>query len=233
MDYNNQRSRNDSTTTFQHTSMLTLTDDPRTKASASSPPWIVRTTTYLRYGTRMRCHYRKTNDHRREKCQRIIDTKTNRAMTVCFNYRYAPMRKVKEILASSNRRNHLVHFGGRSILPWRRLLQDGIVTRETRADCSYTRQHTIDLVNWWIDSEDTVFAMGDLRFYGRETPKNAESGITAESADRYCKKDPFALKVNENDKEMMGLYYNAEKCDGYFETNPYSVTESRSKIRCP
>jgi hypothetical protein len=79
--------------------------------------------------------------------------------------------------------------------------------------------HHFDLVNWWLDSSpQQVFALGDLRFYGRE---NAETRGVTEFYNRSrgsasATRDPFALKVHETDTRMAGLYFDAEKEDGYY-----------------
>ncbi|MPM73783.1 putative oxidoreductase YteT [bioreactor metagenome] len=79
--------------------------------------------------------------------------------------------------------------------------------------------HHFDLVNWWLGSEPvTVFAMGDLKFYGKA---NAEKrGVTQfynrARGSAIAAKDPFALHVKEDDENLMGLYYNAESEDGYY-----------------
>ena len=81
--------------------------------------------------------------------------------------------------------------------------------------------HHFDLVNWWINSKPViVFAMGDLKFYGKI---NAEKrGITefySRARDNaYAAKDPFALHITneEKDSRLRQLYYEAEHEDGYF-----------------
>jgi len=85
--------------------------------------------------------------------------------------------------------------------------------------------HHFDLVNWWIDSiPQTVFAMGDLKFYGQQ---NARARGESYSYDRYtghpeARNDPFALRLDEGNGEgvysgntLKGLYYDAEKDSGY------------------
>ena len=78
--------------------------------------------------------------------------------------------------------------------------------------------HHFDLVNWWIDSEpETVFAMGDLKFYGKI---NAERrGVTQfyqrARGSEIAAKDPFALHVKPTDEQLNALYYDAEHEDGY------------------
>ena len=160
-----------------------------------------------------------------EKCQQIIDTnkRSGRNVTVTFNYRYAPRNsKVKEVLKSGIVGEITsVHFewlldtchGADYFRRWHRnkVNSGGLMVHKAT--------HHFDLVNWWIDSEPvTVFAMGDLKFYGKI---NAEKrGITEfysrARGSEVAAKDPFALKVNEKDEALMGLYYNAESEDGYY-----------------
>ena len=160
-----------------------------------------------------------------EKCQQIIDTKkrTGKNLTVTFNYRYAPRNsKVKEVLKSGVVGEITsVHFewlldtchGADYFRRWHRnkVNSGGLMVHKAT--------HHFDLVNWWIDSEPvTVFAMGDLKFYGKI---NAEKrGITEfysrARGSKIAEKDPFALHIKESDENLMGLYYNAEDEDGYY-----------------
>lgn len=159
------------------------------------------------------------------KCQQIIDTikKTGRDLKVCFNYRYAPRNtKVKEILSSGAIGEIIsIHFewlldtahGADYFRRWHRDKRNngGLLVHKST--------HHFDLVNWWINSApETVYAMGDLRFYGKA---NAEKRGVTEFYSRtrgseVAAKDPFALKVAPENKDLMGLYYNAEHLDGYF-----------------
>ena len=160
-----------------------------------------------------------------EKCQQIIDTikRTGKHLTVTFNYRYAPhVTKVKEILRSGIVGDITsIHFewllstshGADYFRRWHRNKNNsgGLLVHKST--------HHFDLINWWLDSmPETVFAMGDLKFYGKE---NAEKrGITEfyqrARGNATAAKDPFALHVSKKDERLMGLYYNAEKEDGYF-----------------
>lgn len=160
-----------------------------------------------------------------EKCQQIIDTqkRTGRNVTVTFNYRYAPRNsKVKEVLQSGVVGEITsVHFewlldtshGADYFRRWHRnkVNSGGLMVHKAT--------HHFDLVNWWLDSEPvTVFAMGDLKFYGKI---NAEKRGITEFYSRarnnpIAAKDPFALKISPDDETTMGLYYNAEQEDGYY-----------------
>ncbi len=159
------------------------------------------------------------------KCQQIVDTihRTGRNLIVTFNYRYSPRNtKVKEIIQSGMVGDITsLHFewlldtchGADYFRRWHRNKNNsgGLLVHKAT--------HHFDLVNWWINSSPkTVFAMGDLKFYGKE---NAEKrGITQfysrARGNAIAAKDPFALHVKESDEGLMGLYYNAEKLDGYY-----------------
>lgn len=160
-----------------------------------------------------------------EKCQQIIDTKkkTGKNLTVTFNYRYAPRNtKVKEVLKEGIIGDVLsVHFewllntqhGADYFRRWHR------DKRNSGGLLVHKSTHHFDLMNWWLDAfPETVYAMGDLRYYGRE---NAEKRGVTEFYNRargseIAAKDPFALKVTEKDKTLKGLYYDAEHEDGYY-----------------
>jgi predicted dehydrogenase len=160
-----------------------------------------------------------------EKCQQIVDTveRTGKHLTVTFNYRYSPRNtKVKEVLSKGMVGDIVsVHFewlldtshGADYFRRWHR------DKRNSGGLLVHKATHHFDLVNWWLDSTpEQVYALGDLRFYGRE---NAEQrGVTefysrARGA-KNAKKDPFALKIRTKDERLRGLYLNAEKEDGYY-----------------
>ncbi len=160
-----------------------------------------------------------------EKCQQIIDTvkRTGKNLTVTFNYRYSPRNtKVKEIIKSGVVGEILsVHFewlldtahGADYFRRWHR------DKRNSGGLMVHKSTHHFDLVNWWLDTTpETVFAMGDLRFYGKT---NAESRGVTEFYNRSrgsatAAKDPFALKVGKKDVWINGLYYGAEHEDNYY-----------------
>jgi predicted dehydrogenase len=160
-----------------------------------------------------------------EKCQQIIDTKkkTGKNLTVTFNYRYAPRcTKVKEVLKSGLVGDILsVHFewlldtshGADYFRRWHR------DKRNSGGLMVHKSTHHFDLINWWLDSSPaTVFAMGDLMFYGKE---NAEKRGVTEFYSRargseVAAQDPFALKVKDSDEMLLGLYYNSEHEDQYY-----------------
>ena len=159
-----------------------------------------------------------------EKCQAIIDAqrRTGRKMTVTFNYRYAPRAsKVKELLQGGAIGKVLsVHFewlldtrhGADYFRRWHR------DKRNSGGLMVHKATHHFDLINWWLDSgPETVFAFGDLKFYGRENAE--ERGVTRfyerAHGSAAAEGDPFALELAESER-LRGLYLEAEHEDGYF-----------------
>ncbi len=158
-----------------------------------------------------------------EKCQQILDTqkRTGRKLTVCFNYRYAPRNsKVKELLqGGAIGKVTSVHFewllstvhGADYFRRWHR------DKRNSGGLMVHKATHHFDLVNWWLDSTpQTVFAMGDLVFYGRENAE--ERGVsdfyTRALGSETAKNDPFALHL-DRDPWLRQMYLEAEHEDGY------------------
>ena len=161
------------------------------------------------------------------KAKAIFDAiaRTGRHLRVTFNYRYTPLATLV-----------------------RKLVRDGVVGTPLAVDFSwvlntshgadYFRRwhsekdksggllvhkatHHFDLVNWWIDGRpETVYALGDLKFYGRA---NAEARGEFYDYDRYtgsagAKNDPFALFLDDVEtygETIKALYLDAEKDDGY------------------
>ena len=158
------------------------------------------------------------------KCARILEavSRTGGAVRVAFNMRWMP--------------------GASQV---KRLIIDGTIgkvksvvleyTLDTKHGADYFRRwhsekiqsggllvhkstHHFDLVNWWIDAiPDTVFAFGDLAFYGRKNAvARGQEGLAA--YERYTgsapDSDPFKLDLEE-DARLKRLYLDAEKSDGY------------------
>lgn len=77
--------------------------------------------------------------------------------------------------------------------------------------------HHFDLVNWFLGSYPSrVFAMGDLKFYGREAAAGRGESY---SYDRYtgapqAANDPFAIRLDQ-DEQTRNLYLDAERDSGY------------------
>ena len=158
------------------------------------------------------------------KCQAILDTigRTGRSLRVTFNYRYAPhSTRVRELMMDGVIGEvKSVHFewlldtyhGADYFRRWHR------DKRNSGGLLVHKATHHFDLINFWLGTRPkTVFAMGDLAFYGRE---NAEKrGITRFYARAHgspqVRGDPFALHL-EDSPELTELYLNAEHEDGYY-----------------
>ncbi|MBA3847623.1 MAG: Gfo/Idh/MocA family oxidoreductase [Planctomycetes bacterium] len=157
------------------------------------------------------------------KCQQVLDTieRTGRKLRVTFNYRYAPRNTlVKELLAAGTIGKVLsVHFewlldtshGADYFRRWHRDIRNsgGLMVHKAT--------HHFDLVNWWLDSSPkTVFAQGDLAFYGRENAE--ERGVSAPYERAHgapaAKDDRFALHLKDYDG-LRKKYLEAEHEDGY------------------
>lgn len=157
------------------------------------------------------------------KAQEILDAieRTGRKVRVTFNYRYAPHNtKIRELIMDGVIGDVFsVHFewllntehGADYFRRWHR------DKRNSGGLLVHKSTHHFDLVNFWLGSQPkTVFAMGDLMFYGRE---NAEKRGVTEFYPRThgyeaVKADPFALDM-ENNPSLKAMYLDAEKDDGY------------------
>ncbi|MCW5723030.1 MAG: Gfo/Idh/MocA family oxidoreductase, partial [Devosia sp.] len=158
-----------------------------------------------------------------EKCQAILDAveRTGRNVRVTFNYRYAPHNSaLRELIAEGAIGTVTsVHFewlldtrhGADYFRRWHR------DKRNSGGLMVHKSTHHFDLVNFWLGSQpDTVFAMGDLKFYGRAnaeergvfTPYTRTTGVEA------ARSDPFAISLTDNPVQK-GLYWDAETEDGY------------------
>jgi len=158
------------------------------------------------------------------KANAIFDTikTTGRSLRVSFNYRYSPIvTKVRELIMQGViGKPTAVDFvwmldtmhGADYFRRWHREKDKsgGLLVHKAT--------HHFDLVNWWIDSyPKTVYAMGDLKFYGR---KNAEARGEHYEYDRYtdqpaAKNDPFKYDLRTSHPLNKSLYLDAEKDTGY------------------
>jgi predicted dehydrogenase len=147
--------------------------------------------------------------------------RTGKSLRVSFNYRYAPAytRFRGLVMQGTVGRPLAVDFswlldtshGADYFRRWHREKQNsgGLLVHKAT--------HHFDLVNWWIDSyPESVFALGDLKFYGR---KNAEARGEHYAYERYtgvpeAKNDPFALFLDQK-AVFRGLYMAAEAETGY------------------
>ncbi len=156
--------------------------------------------------------------------------RTGRSLRVAFNYRWQPaFSLVKEVVASGRiGKPTLVDFqwrldtahGADYFRRWHREKQHsgGLLVHKST--------HHFDLVNWILDDRpETVFAMGDLAFYGQA---NARERGETHPYDRYtgepaAKDDPFALQLDSGKgrdrysevRALQGLYLEAEADSGY------------------
>ena len=157
------------------------------------------------------------------KCQAILDAieRTGKSLRVTFNYRYAPHNtKLRELIMNDTiGQVTQIHFewmlntshGADYFRRWHR------DKRNSGGLLVHKSTHHFDLVNFWLASYPTrVFALGDLKFYGRENAE--ERGVTKFYSRVHGQEnavgDPFALKM-EGNAYLERLYLNAEKDDGY------------------
>jgi predicted dehydrogenase len=158
-----------------------------------------------------------------KKAQAIIDCqkRTGKNLRVTFNYRYAPHNtKIRELIAEGVLGDIFsVHFewllniehGADYFRRWHRnkLNSGGLLVHKST--------HHFDLVNFWLGTlPETVFAMGDLNFYGM---KNAERRGVRKfyyrcHGSEAAKDDPFAIDMEHNET-MKALYLDAEADSGY------------------
>ncbi|KAK8046289.1 hypothetical protein PG996_014353 [Apiospora saccharicola] len=166
------------------------------------------------------------------RCREILDA-VERTMTpggqgqgrvrVTFNYRYAPHNtKVFELLQSGAIGTVTsLHFewmlntshGADYFRRWHR------DRRNSGGLLVHKSTHHFDLVNFWLQTRPvTVYAQGDLKFYGRENAeaRGATTGFYARArGSEAAKDDPFALHM-EDHEQLKALYLDAEHQDGYY-----------------
>ncbi|KAF4782828.1 oxidoreductase [Colletotrichum scovillei] len=141
------------------------------------------------------------------RCREIFSAveRTGQKVRVTFNYRYAPHNtKIFEIIKSGAiGKVTSVHFewmlnenhGADYFRRWHR------DKRNSGGLLVHKSTHHFDLVNFWLQTRpQTVYAQGDLKFYGRE---NAEArGVTKfytrAHGSEAAKDDPFALQLDQN-----------------------------------
>ncbi|KAK2801621.1 hypothetical protein FQN50_007682 [Emmonsiellopsis sp. PD_5] len=158
------------------------------------------------------------------RCREIFDAveRTGRQVRVTFNYRYAPHNtKVYDLISSGAiGQVNSVHFewllntshGADYFRRWHR------DKRNSGGLLVHKSTHHFDLVNFWLQSRpETVVAMGDLRFYGRENAeKRGETKFyTRAHGSEHAKNDPFALHLEDNE-QLKAMYLDAEKEDSYY-----------------
>ncbi|KAK8034902.1 hypothetical protein PG993_009897 [Apiospora rasikravindrae] len=78
--------------------------------------------------------------------------------------------------------------------------------------------HHFDLANFWLQTRPTtVYAQGDLKFYGRENAerRGATEFYARARGSETARKDPFALHM-EDHEQLRALYLDAEHEDAYY-----------------
>ncbi|KAE8150256.1 hypothetical protein BDV25DRAFT_172297 [Aspergillus avenaceus] len=158
------------------------------------------------------------------RCRAILDAveRTQRQVRVTFNYRYAPHNtRIAELLASGAIGDiHSVHFewmlntshGADYFRRWHR------DKRNSGGLLVHKSTHHFDLVNFWLGTKpESVVAMGDLRFYGKENAeRRGETQFYSRTrGSEVAARDPFALDL-EATETLQKLYADAEWEDGYY-----------------
>lgn len=156
-----------------------------------------------------------------DKCQEILDAeiRSNRKVTVAFNYRWSPYNtKIKEMLDRGDIGDVVsVDFswmlntshGASYFRRWHGQREKGgtlLVHKST---------HHFDLINWWLDSDpEEVFAYGDLEYYGGRPEKK---GVNCRNCDEKDSCD-FYWDITKS-KRSNDLYAKNEEHDGYIRDN--------------
>nr|WP_319473583.1 Gfo/Idh/MocA family oxidoreductase [uncultured Sphaerochaeta sp.] len=158
-----------------------------------------------------------------EKAQAILDAQKQYGKTirVTFNYRYAPHHsKIRELIAQGTLgKVFSVHFewllntqhGADYYRRWHRNKQNsgGLLVHKST--------HHFDLVNFWLGTQPkTVFAYGDLNFYGQAAAekRGVKQFYYRCHGSEVAKHDPFAIDLESN-PTLKGLYLDAEEESGY------------------
>lgn len=152
-----------------------------------------------------------------KKIQSIIDAEKNtkKDCRVTFNYRYSPHRaKIWETLRSGEIGDLTsVDFhwyldtshGADYFRRWHRLVEKGGSLWVHKAS------HHFDLLNWWIESDpESVYALGELEFYGENGPFRAENCRNCP----HTKECDFYWDIMKGERNKQ-LYVDNEKHDGY------------------
>lgn len=158
------------------------------------------------------------------RCREIFDAveRTGQQVLVTFNYRYAPHNtKIYELISSGAiGQVNSVHFewllntlhGADYFRRWHR------DKRNSGGLLVHKSTHHFDLVNFWLQSRpESVVAMGDLQFYGKENAeKRGETQFYSRThGSDKAKNDHFALHLELNE-QLKAMYLDAEHEDGYF-----------------
>ncbi|MDR0833241.1 MAG: Gfo/Idh/MocA family oxidoreductase [Candidatus Symbiothrix sp.] len=153
-----------------------------------------------------------------KKVQRILDAekRTGKKCRVTFNYRYSPHRAKMWELLQAGEIGELTSIdfhwyldtshGADYFRRWHRLVE------KSGSLWLHKASHHFDLLNWWIDSDpESVYALGQLNFYGKNGPYRAEN----------CRNCPHTGECNfyydlAKNQRLWNLYAENEKYDGYF-----------------
>ena len=158
-----------------------------------------------------------------EKCRAILEAKERSRGTVrvAFNLRWSPgVGRVRELI-----REGAVGTVRQVTMDYRLDLSHGAdYFRRWHSDKNHSggllvhkSTHHFDLVNWWLDAiPSTVYAAGDLVFYGRQNAiARGEAALTQYG--RYLEtspaRDPFHFDLQ--DPHLHALYRDAEAETGY------------------
>ncbi|MBB3731450.1 Gfo/Idh/MocA family protein [Nonomuraea dietziae] len=143
------------------------------------------------------------------------------SLIVTFNYRYSPRNSAVRRLLMDGAIGEVtsVHFewaldtihGADYFRRWHRdkAISGGLLVHKST--------HHFDLVNWWLAAAArSVYAQGELRFYGAQNAK--ARGMTARPERAHgapeLGSDPFLLDLSA-DPRLKRLYLDAEHEDGY------------------
>lgn len=153
-----------------------------------------------------------------EKCKAILaaEKRTGKKTTVTFNCRFMPyVAKIKELLmAGTIGKVHSIHMecslnlshGASYFRRWHRHMSNssGLLVHKST--------HQFDMINWWLDDEpESVFAFGDLRYYG---PNRDKRGVRCQTCE-HSQSCEFYTDATANEKTNR-FYMDAAKYDGYY-----------------
>ena len=153
-----------------------------------------------------------------EKVRAILaaEKRSGKKVIVTFNYRFTPyVTRVKQLLRQGVIGQVLsvdfewildTRHGADYFRRWHRRMENsgGLLVHKAT--------HHFDMLNWWVEDEpETVYALGDLRFYG---PTRQERG---ERCSNCAHKDTCAFYVDyASNATMKAFYFDAESEDGYY-----------------
>ncbi|MBQ7916396.1 MAG: Gfo/Idh/MocA family oxidoreductase [Firmicutes bacterium] len=150
------------------------------------------------------------------RCREILEAekRTGHKVIVTFNCRFMPQfAKIKELLMEGAVGDILnVDFewmldtshGADYFRRWHRMLENsgGLLVHKST--------HHFDVVNWLIEQDPvTVYANGDLMFYGKDRQEHGERCSTCQTPCEYKYK-------GLNDPKTKELYFDCEDVDGYY-----------------